>query len=139
MSALAQLARRLRSEERLLAGAVREGEPPPSDLGERAAAGREGYATIVEAVREGYELHYGVPRVLGPDDPDLALLAGDRLYALGLADLAERGDVEAVAALADVISECARAHAEGAPEAARESWERGVARLAGHRPEPPPR
>ena len=31
-----------------------------------------------------------------PIDPDLALLAGDRLYALGLARLARLGDVEAV-------------------------------------------
>ena len=30
------------------------------------------------------------------DDPDLALLAGDRLYALGLQKLAAAGDLEAI-------------------------------------------
>ena len=32
-------------------------------------------------------------------EPDLRLLAGDALYALGLARLAERGDLDAVAEL----------------------------------------
>ena len=50
-----------------------------------------------------------------PDEPDLALLAGDRLYALGLERLAELGDLEAVAVLADVISLAAQAHAEDEP------------------------
>ena len=39
---------------------------------------------MVEAVREGYLLHYGEPRLLVGADADLALLAGDYLYALGL-------------------------------------------------------
>ena len=38
---------------------------------------------MLEAVREGYLLHYGAPRLPSDDDPDLALLMGDRLYALG--------------------------------------------------------
>ena len=47
--------------------------------------------------REGYELHYGAPAVVvSADDPDLALLAGDRLYALGLRELAAAGDLEAI-------------------------------------------
>ena len=61
------------------------------------------------------------------DDRDLALLAGDRLYALGLERLAELGDLEAVAELADVISLCAQAHAEGDPERAAAVWEAGAA------------
>ena len=84
-------------------------------------------ATPVAAVREGYELHYGHPRVVAPDDPDLALLAGDRLYALGLARLAELGDVEAVSALADVIALCAQARAEERPDLADAVWQAGVA------------
>jgi hypothetical protein len=55
-------------------------------------------------------------------DEDLALLAGDSLYALGLARLAERADLEAVAMLADLITECAKAHAEGDPDAALNLW-----------------
>ena len=70
-------------------------------------------ALLVEAIREGYLLHYAAGRVVRPEDPDLSLLAGDRLYALGLARLAELGDLEAVGELADVISLAAQAHAEG--------------------------
>ena len=40
-------------------------------------------------------------------DRDLALLAGDRLYALGLERLVALGDLEAVRELADVIALCA--------------------------------
>ena len=54
-----------------------------------------------EVVREGYLLHYGEPRWYDVADGDLALLAGDRMYAAGLAALAEEGDTEAVSALAD--------------------------------------
>ena len=66
-----------------------------------------------EVVREGYLLHYGTPRWYAIDDRDLALLAGDRMYAAGLASLAEDGDVEAVSALASLIAGCAEAHAIG--------------------------
>ena len=58
---------------------------------------------MVEAVREGYLLHYGEPRLLAGHDPDLALLAGDYLYALGIERLAALGDAEAVLELADLI------------------------------------
>ena len=79
----------------------------------------------VEAIREGWRLHSdGRGAVLAPDDPDLALLGGDRLYALGLERLAAEGDLPRIAALADVISECARSHAEGDPERARAAWRR---------------
>ena len=96
------------------------------------AAGREAdYALLVEAIVEGYLQHYGTGRVVRPDDPDLALLAGDRLYALGLARLAELGDLAAVAELADVISLAAQAHAEGDPERAARVWQAGAAAV-GH-------
>ncbi|MFL5841424.1 MAG: hypothetical protein ACJ77Z_13330 [Thermoleophilaceae bacterium] len=75
-----------------------------------------------EAVREGYLLHYEDPARLRTDDEDLRLLAGDAFYALGLARLAEAGDLAAVALLADLITGCAKAHAEGDPEAARGLW-----------------
>ena len=57
-------------------------------------------------------------------DDDLRLLAGDALYALGLSRLAQTGDLDAVAELADLISDCARAHAEGRPEQAEAALER---------------
>jgi hypothetical protein len=86
-------------------------------------------AFTLEAVREGYLLHYGEPRAIRIDDPDLALLAGDTLYALGLARIAEAGDLEAVAELADLISVCATAHAEGRPELAEAAWGASVEAL----------
>lgn len=85
------------------------------------------------AVHEGERAHYARGAVLRTDDADLALLAGDHLYALGLADLAERGDLAGVRRLAAIIAECAQAHAEGRPGDAEVAWNRepGAA-------EPPP-
>lgn len=74
------------------------------------------YAVLIESIREGYLLHYGTPRLFVSDiDPDLALLAGDFLYALGLERLSIVGDTEAVAHLADLISLQAVIHADGPP------------------------
>jgi hypothetical protein len=77
---------------------------------------------VLEAVYEGYLMHYGAPRVFAGMDEDLRLLAGDALYALGLSRLAERGDLEAVAELSDLITLSARAQAEGRAEIAEELW-----------------
>ena len=77
---------------------------------------------VLEAVHEGYLLHYGEPRAFAIDDEDLRLLGGDALYALGLARLAEEGDLQAVTMLADLITGCARAHAEGRPGEAAKLW-----------------
>jgi hypothetical protein len=74
------------------------------------------------AVREGERAHYARGEVLRTDDADLALLAGDHLYALGLADLAERGDLDGVRRLAAIIARCAQAHAEGRPQDAAAAW-----------------
>jgi hypothetical protein len=87
-------------------------------------------AFVLEAVREGYELHYGEPRVFAGMDDDLRLLAGDALYALGLSRLAELGDLAAVAELADLISACAEAQAESRPGLAEEQWAKSARKLA---------
>jgi hypothetical protein len=131
--ALAAVHAALLAEGGLLADAL--GPAPAEDgaLGAAAAAGpRSGgreadVAFVIEAIREGELLHYGASRLFGAIEPDLALLAGDRLYALGLARLAELGDVEAVSELADVIALCAQAHAEGRPEVSDAVWQAGVA------------
>jgi hypothetical protein len=122
---LEQLAETLRSEGGLLARAVCE-TPHGAPLAEGA---REEVRFLLEAIREGELLHYGTGRVVATDDPDLALLAGDRLYALGLERLAALGDLDAVAALADLISTSARAHAESRPELAESAWAEGAARV----------
>ena len=137
MSALAALAATLREDGGLLAAALADLDGARADLGDRAASGPRAagheadYALLVEAIVEGYLQHYGTGRVVRPDDPDLALLAGDRLYALGLARLAELGDLAAVAELADVISLAAQAHAEGDPDRAGAIWQAG-ATAVGH-------
>jgi hypothetical protein len=87
-------------------------------------------AFVLEAVYEGYLLHYGSPRAFRGMDPDLRLLAGDTLYALGLARLAERGDIDAVAELADLISLCAWAEAEDQRSLVPELWEATVSKLS---------
>lgn len=78
--------------------------------GPRAADAPAEYALIVESVREGYLLHYGEPRIVNGDDRDLALLAGDYLYALGLERLAARADLEAIAELCELIAMAAQVH-----------------------------
>ena len=125
MSAAA-LAAALRAEGGLIAEAV-----------DPALAGQEADASpmelVVAAVREGQLLHLGRPEVVTGADPDLALLAGDRLYALGLEQLATMGDLEAVGVLAELISACARAQAEDRPALAAEAWSAAEARLLGNR------
>lgn len=116
--ALQALADQLRAEDTPISPHVIDPAEPP-ELGELAAAGPGAaaapaeYALVVEAVREGYLLHYEEPRLLAGHDPDLALLAGDYLYALGLDRLAALEDTRAVAILSDLISTCARLQAEG--------------------------
>ena len=77
---------------------------------------------MLDAVREGYLLHYGEPRLLAGQDDDLALLAGDYLYALGIERLAASGDTAAVLELADLIGGCAQLHAEGRGAEAAALW-----------------
>jgi hypothetical protein len=124
---LSELATVLREEGGLIGAVVAEPGDARSPHGD--AAGE--HALVVEAVREGYLQHYGEGRVVRSNDPDLALLAGDRLYALGLARLAEQGALEAVGELADLISLCAQSHAEGDPGRAAAVWEAGAAAV-GH-------
>jgi hypothetical protein len=138
VSILDRLADDVRARGGLLANAV---SPASSDgaygavaaAGSRAAGHEDDYALLVEAIHEGYLLHYASGRVVRPDDPDLSLLAGDRLYAIGLARLAELGDLEAVGELADVISLAAQAQAEGDPDRAAAVWDAGV-RVVGDGP-----
>jgi hypothetical protein len=103
-----------------------EGPPQLAAAGPRAAGREAEYELLLELILEGSLLHYGTPRVIHTDDPDLALLLGDQLYALGLARLAALGDLEAVDVLADVIAQIAQANAGGDPGRAEEIWEAGA-------------
>jgi hypothetical protein len=95
-----------------LAGVLREpaeGELEP--VFSRLAEAR--YALGLETIYEGYLVHYGRPRLLEPADDNSALVLGDYLYAQGLARIASLGDVDAVGDLAELISLCAQARADG--------------------------
>jgi hypothetical protein len=119
-TSLSSLAALLRDGENVIAPHVVDSDEEPT-LGALAAAGPRAaeapgeYLLLVEAIREGYLLHYESPRLLEGADSDLRLLAGDYLYALGLERLAARGDLEAVGELADLISLVAQIHAEDEP------------------------
>ena len=86
----------------------------------------EEYELLVEAIYEGYLLHYGSPRVVRAPDADLRLLAGDRLYAIGLARLVELGDTSSVAELADTITLSALAQGAGEHQLADAIWLAGA-------------
>jgi hypothetical protein len=73
------------------------------------------YAVGLESIYEGYLLHYGRPRLFQADDRDTRILLGDYLYAHGLVRIAELGSVDAVGALAELLSLCAHLRAEGLP------------------------
>jgi hypothetical protein len=108
------------------------GDAEASPLARLAAAGPltqsapADYELVIEAIYEGYLLHYGTPRVAHTEDSDLGLLVGDQLYALGLARLVALGDLAAVTELADVISLSALAQAAGAEELAGAVWAAGA-------------
>ena len=115
------------------------GDPPPGQplidrpgpaqvaaAGPRTRGREREYELLLEMILEGYRLHYDEPLVVRPPDPDLALLLGDQLYALGLDRLAALGDVDAVAELADVISLAAQAHTAADRDLADAVWEAGA-------------
>ncbi|HTR88594.1 MAG TPA: hypothetical protein VMG62_00620 [Solirubrobacteraceae bacterium] len=113
----------------LLGPAPATGERGPAQTvarGPRAQRAPDEYELLVEAIYEGYLLHYDTPRVVVSLEADLGLLAGDRLYALGLARLVALGDGPAVAELADTITLSALAHASDAPELAEAVWQAGA-------------
>jgi hypothetical protein len=135
VSALDRLADLLREDGSVIAEHLEEPgvEPALGELaaaGERAAGAPDQYALLIEAVREGYLLHYGSPRLVRGADGDLRLLAGDYLYALGLERLAGLGDLEAVRELADLISISAQLHAEREGSGADALWLASVLAVA---------
>jgi hypothetical protein len=130
------LATQLREEDTPISPHVVEPTEEPAlgllaASGPRAATSPTEYALVVEAVREGYLLHYGEPRLLADHDADLALLAGDYLYALGIERLAALGDVEAVRELARLISLCAQLHTEGRADELPDLWRNSVHVIGG--------
>jgi hypothetical protein len=90
----------------------------------------ERFALGLETVYEAYLVHYGRPRLFDPPDGDEAVLLGDYLYAHGLVRIAEAGGVDAVAAMADLISRCAALRADGV-DGDGDAWVEAARRLGG--------
>jgi hypothetical protein len=108
---------------RSLAEQLREEETPISPHVVEPAAPADAYdSPVLDAVREGYLLHYGQPRLVAGHDDDLAVLAGDYLYALGIERLAASGDSAAVLELAELIGACAQRHVEGREDEVAGLW-----------------
>ena len=102
----------------------------PERLGIFGPLAPERFALGLETIYEGYLVHYGRSRLFAPADAETALLLGDYLYAHGLVRIAAAGDLDAVAALAELISTCAHLRAEEAPGDG-EAWVDAVRRLGG--------
>jgi hypothetical protein len=101
------------------------GDPVFGELaaaGPRTSARAAEYAFVVEAVREGYLCHYGRSRILDEPDADLALLAGDLFYAIGISGLAELDDLESTGILSDLIRVAAELQAAGRLELTETLW-----------------
>ena len=102
----------------------------PERLGIFGPLGPERFALGLETIYEGYLVHYGRSRLFAPADGETALLLGDYLYAHGLVRIAATGELDAVVALAELISTCAHLRAEQAPGDG-EAWVGAVRRLGG--------
>jgi hypothetical protein len=102
------------------------GAPQRAARGPRTHARGAEYELLLEMILEGSLLHYGAPRVVATEDRDLALLLGDQLYALGLARLADIGDLDSVSELSDLISLLSQAQLQGDEPLARAIWEAGA-------------
>lgn len=125
MSALQELAEQLLAEDTPITPHVTEPLAPTTEL-------PADYDYVFEAVREGHLLHYDSSRLLSGQDDDLALLAGDYLYALGIERLAQMGDTDAVLLLADLISTSAQLHTEARAPELQDRW-REVEQTIGER------
>jgi len=84
----------------------------------------------LETVYEAYLVHYGRPRLFEPNGETERILLGDYLYAHGLVRIAEAGGVDAVAAMAELISRCAALRAAAA-DGDGEAWVEAARSLGG--------
>ena len=88
------------------------------------------YALGLETIYEAYLVHYGRPRLFAPREESERVLLGDYLYAHGLVRIAEAGGVDAVAAMAELISRCAALRAAG-EEGEGAAWVQAARSLGG--------
>ena len=135
MTAFEAISRDLAADDPLLAAAlvrdpIGEGEAPVAlAAGPRTEGAASDYSYGLEAIREGHLLHWGSARLLSTEDADLALLAGDRLYAAGLERIAALGDAPTITELSALIMAVATAQAELLPAAGEAAWTASCARI----------
>ena len=107
---------------------------PPGDRDHVAvfsALAPDRFALGLETIYEAYLVHYGSPRLFAPGEESERVLLGDYLYAHGLVRVSDAGGVEAVAAMAELISRCASLRAAG-EDGDGEAWVDAARRLGGH-------
>jgi hypothetical protein len=104
------ITREARLESSHWASALRE---PPDWEPVFSPLAPERFADGLETVYEAYLVHYGRARLFDVPDGSERVLLGDYLYAHGLVRIAAAGGVDAVAAMAELISRCASLRAAG--------------------------
>lgn len=130
MSAAETIAAEAQRESPLWAAALRaqpDWEPVFSTLAP------ERFALGLETVYEAYLVHYGRSRLFEPGEESERVLLGDYLYAHGLVRVAEAGGVDAVAAMAELISRCAALRAAG-EDGEGDAWIEAARSLGGEPP-----
>jgi hypothetical protein len=129
MNAFAEIAAVAASESPLWAAALRpDGEAEPEAVFSTLAPPR--FQLGLETIYEAYLVHYGRPRIFVPGEESERVLLGDYLYAHGLVRVSDAGGVEAVAAMAELISRCASLRAAG-EEGDGEAWVAAARTLGG--------
>ena len=113
-------------------GQLGEGQPAVAAAGPRAAGRESEYRASLELIREGHLVHGGSGRLLETEDSDLAILAGDLLYAEGLVQMAELEDLEAIAELSRMIRSCAIARSVSDASKAEDAWAKSCAVIGGN-------
>ena len=88
------------------------------------------FALGLETVYEAYLVHYGKSRLFAAGEESERVLLGDYLYAHGLVRISEAGGVDAVAAMAELISSCASLRA-GGEDGDGEAWVAAASSLGG--------
>ena len=121
-----QIRLRAANESPLLVAALRPGAAPEPRYTGRCP---DRYLVGVEMIREGYLLHHGRSALFGQEDPDLALLTGDYLYAAGLVEICATGDLDAVGTLARLIAECSARRGDAEPDGDEPLWDAAIASL----------
>jgi len=129
---LKEIRRKIEADSALFGERLRPEQAMPNSAGysDLFMDACDGYAGVSSTIRlgieyifEGYLLHYGQSRLLGPDDGHFNLLAGDYMYARGLEAIARLEDLACVEALAELVRLCSYIHCEKLdPALAAKAW-----------------